>query len=460
MVKPASERLATSLLLLLLTCQIVLAIPNVVGRFGGDEPYYVSKAAYFVAHHRFPRATSHEVAIEQGTEWGTSDWRPQGYPLFVALCSGGDLSAASLRPRITAVQACLIALAIFLVFRALRPHTDRSSMRVLSALILGLAPWPFEFAGLIGPDSLVASVTAIALCLLGRHPRTVFLATLLFATTFTFRPEMIVLPPLIVARAALFQEKHRLGFILTAGLAFLAVFSAHYAYRIDFTGQRVPGIFGGQHIQDRGAFDWVNTWISTESEASNFVFSLTNGQTIPRLPARAFSTDMERRIVASVVSDIQRNRTYSAADDAAFETLAHLRVHQHPFIVVAVHIWHTGHLWINSETNSPLLNAFAHFPRPFRRGLLGAILLLKLTMLAGFVLFLSQRDWRDPFLVLCGLYVLAHTALVGLAIGGFGHRLVVSGWIPLLGCAIAATANFVSRRWPLGDEISSRAVPG
>src|SRR5438067_6944626 len=209
MVKPAAERLATSLLLLLLAGQIVLAVANVGDRYGGDEPYYVSKAVYFVTHHRFPRATPHEVAVEQGSEWGTSDWRPQGYPLFVALCSGGNVSAASLRRRVTAVQAFLIAVAIFLAFRALHTVTDRSSVRVLCALIFGVAPWPFEFAGLIGPDSLVASVTAIALYLLGRHPRSVFLATLLLTTTFTFRPEMIVLVPLIVACAALFQEKHR-----------------------------------------------------------------------------------------------------------------------------------------------------------------------------------------------------------------------------------------------------------
>lgn len=434
------ERLSTSLLLLLLAAQVALALRPPSGPFGGDEPYYVSKAEYFATHHRFPRAAPDELAVENGRQWGTSDWRPQGYPLFVALCSGGSFAPARLRPRVTAVQVLLIALAIFLVFKELRRLPVRPEVRIVSALVLGLAPWPFEFVGLIGPDSLVASVTAISLLLIGRWPKSVFFATMLFTTTFTFRPEMIVLPPLIVGVAALFQERHRIRFIMAGATAFFVIFAIHYAYRMDFTGQTVPTIFGGLHIQDRGAFSWVNTWIGTEHEAYDFVFSLTNGMPTPRLPDRAFANEIERQKVDGILAHIRTSKRFSAVDDAAFDALARSRVSQHPLIVFSAHVAHIGHLWINEETNSQLLQAFVRVPRNLRRPILGGLLILKLTMLAGFGVFLVRiRSFRgNLFLVLCALYVVARTALVGFALGWFAHRYVVNAWIPLIVCAVTA----------------------
>src|SRR3954470_5542713 len=136
MPKTAAERLATFVLVLALAAQVALALRLPPAGFGGDEPYYVSKASYFFAHHRFPRATANDLAIENGRSWGQSDWRPQGYAVFLALCSGGDFTPATLRPRVTAVQALLVALAIFLAFRALRVHTARPSMRLITAIVL------------------------------------------------------------------------------------------------------------------------------------------------------------------------------------------------------------------------------------------------------------------------------------------------------------------------------------
>jgi hypothetical protein len=443
MPKAAAERLATSLLLLALAAQVVLALRVPSAGFGGDEPYYVAKARYFFAHHRFPRATANDLAIENGRSWGQSDWRPQGYAVFLALCSGGDFTPATLRHRVTAVQALLVALAIFLAFRALRVHTARPPMRLVTAVVLGIAPWPFAFAPLLGPDSVVASVTAIALLLLGGYPKSVFLATLLFSITFTFRPEMIVLPPLIVACAALYQERHRLRFVTASAAAFLVVLAVHYAYRIDFTGQHTPPVFGGLHIPDRGAFAWVNTWIGTEHEAYDFVYALTSGQPEPPLPARAFANEAERRAVGEIIAHVRATGRYQQEDDAAFASLAGRRRREDPARTIAARLWHAAHLWLNAETSTQTLILLSDTPAIIRRPILGALLLLKLATLAAFALFIVRiRTFRgDAFLILSAVYVIARTLLIGIVLGWFTHRYVLSAWIPLLTCGAAAVSR-------------------
>ena len=439
MPKAAAERLATSLLLLALAAQIALSLRLASGPFGGDEPYYVEKARSLVANHHFPRATPTALAVENGQARGLSDWRPQGYPLFVALCSGGNFAPATLRPRVTAVQSLLIALSVFLVFRALGRYATNPSTRIITAIVFGIAPWPFEFAALVGPDSIVASLTAIALLLLGRHPKSVFFATLLFSITFTFRPEMIVLPPLLVACAALIHGRHQVRFVMAGAAAFVVVFAAHYAYRINFTGQRIPPVFGGLHIPDRGAFEWVDTWTGTEHEAYDFVYALTNGQPSPPLPARAFAGDAERRAVDAIVAHVHDSRHYSSEDDAAFENLARRRRREHPALAVGARLWHAAHLWLNTETNSQTLNALVYLPRIIRRAILGALLALKLAALAAFALFLVRvRSFRDDaFLVLCAILVVTRTLLIGVVLGWFTHRYALNAWIPLLACAAA-----------------------
>jgi hypothetical protein len=443
MPKAAAERLAISLLLLALAAQIGLALRVAPAQLGGDEPYYVAKARYVAEHHRFPRATAHDVAVESGRLWGQSDWRPQGYALFLALCSGGDFTLTTLRPRVVAVQSLLVALAILIAFLALRRHMTRPWMRVVTALVFGIAPWPFAFAQLLGPDSIVASVTAIALFLLGRHPRSVFFATLLFSITFTFRPEMIVLPPLIVACAALLQERHRVRFVILGAAAFILVLAAHYTYRVDFTGQPMPPVFGGLHIPDRGAFAWVNTWIGTEHEAYDFVYTLTNGQPPPRLPERAFANDGERHTVDAILARVSAAGRYSAEDDAAFEALANRRLRENPVRTATAHLWHAAHLWLNAETSTQTLNTLSIVSPVIRHVILGTLLVLKLAALAAFALFIARiRTFRgDAFLILCAIYVIARTVLIGIVLGWFTHRYVLSAWIPLLACAAAVASR-------------------
>lgn len=428
------EKIPLLLLTVCLAIQVTLSFVGLPPWFGGDEPYYVAKAEYFATHHRFPRATAEDLAIERGQLWGQSDWRPQGYPLLVAICSGGHFSAQELRPRMTALQSLLMALAILMVFQALRDYGSSLRGRLLTALVLGLAPWPFEFASLIGPDSAVASLTAISIVLLARRPGTVFLATLLFSITFIMRPEMIVMPPLMVACAALLQGKQRLRFVALGASAFVVIFLAHYLYRIDFTGQRTPPVFGGQHIPDRGAFRWVNTWIGTEQEAYEFVYGLTNHRD-SHLPTRAFANETERRRVDTIVAHTH-GQGYSPADDAAFANLAERRKREHPVLVVLARAAHTLHLWVNIETNTQLLHAIAPLPRTMRRVILGGTLVGKLVLLTLFVVFLTRtrRLRGDPLTLLFAIYVIARTLLLGAVLGWFAHRFVVNAWLPLLAC--------------------------
>jgi hypothetical protein len=439
----AAERLATLLLLVALAAQVVLAFPGGTTSLHGDEGYYVGKAQYFHEHHRFPRATADDLAVENGQVRGLSDWRPQGYALFLAACGSGLADPSALRRRVTIVQSLLIAVALILFFFALRRHTVSTTSRIATALVLGIAPWPFEFAQTLGPDSAVASFTAIALFLLARYPRSVFLATLLFSITFAMRPEMIVLPPLIVGCAMLFQERHRMRFAFVAAIAFLAVLGAHYAYRIDFTGQRMPPVFGGLQIPDRGAFAWTNSWIGTENEAYNFVYSLTNGQPAPPLPERAFANEAERRIVETSVAHVRATGHYSEADDDAFAALARRRQRENPARAVVARLWHTVHLWVNVEMNTQTLNLLSNVSRPVRQVILGALMLLKCGLLAGFLLFVVRiRAFRnDAFLILCAVYVIARTLLIGIVLGWFTHRYVVNAWIPLMACAMAAVSQ-------------------
>lgn len=431
------------LLLVALAAQVVLAMRVETTSLHPDEKYHVGKAQYFSEHHRFPRATANDRAVESGKAWGISDWRPAGYALFLAVCSDGKYEPPALRRRVTLVQSMLVAVALILVFCALRRHTMNPTSRIATALVLGLAPWPFEFVQTISPDSIVASFTAIALFLLGRYPRSVFFATLLFSVTFAMRPEMIVLPPLIVGCAMLFQKRQRMRFAVVAAIAFLAVLGAHYAYRIDFTGERLPPVFGGLHIRDGGAFAWTNSWIGTENEAYNFVYSLTNGQPSPPLPARAFANDAERHIVETIVANVRATGHYTAADDDLFAALARRRQRENPARAVAARLWHTAHLWVNAETNTQTLNLLNDASRPVRHAILGALLLLKFALLAGFLIFvIRMRAFRnDAFLILCALFVIARTLLVGIVLGWFTHRYVVNAWIPLMTCAMAAVSR-------------------
>jgi hypothetical protein len=165
-----------------------------------DEFYYVGKARAIVAHGGLVRADPPAIAVERGETWGTSDWRPQGYPLLLAAVSLGnfDHPAHTLRLRMTILQFLLVAAVLVHAF-LLSPRTWHS------ALIFGLPPWTFAFVNELGPDSVNVAVAWVALLLLWRYVQEpsagrLLVATFVFSLALFIRPEMIAMPPWCGAR--------------------------------------------------------------------------------------------------------------------------------------------------------------------------------------------------------------------------------------------------------------------
>jgi hypothetical protein len=323
---------------------------------------------------------------------------------------------------------------------------------LLMAALLGVVPWPYEFVSLLSPDSLTAAITFFGVIILWRSAEQqsialTFAGALLLSTTFLMRPEMIALVPVVLAAAVLLRNANRGVLLMRAATclgAFAIIIALQMAYRFDFTG-RGPSLFGGLHISDRGAFAWVNTWLGTENEAYNFVYGLSNGQPQDDLPSRAFSNAVERRTVSDAIQTVRR-RGYGPDVDAAFQQLAEKRQRDHPFVaIVATRIWHTVHLWINVETNGQLLNALASIPRTLRRPMLGVLALLKLTLLVLFIagVLRSKESSAAALVTLFAVVVIGRTLLVGAALNWMAHRYVLTAWLPLLGCALAAVQT-----WP------------
>jgi hypothetical protein len=445
---------ATALLTLLLALHATIVLTHFRHPLITDEIYYTAKGKYFAEHHRFAPADPHSLAVQRGTEWGNSDWRPPGYAIVLAAVSGGDFSdpAGSLRLRVTIAQVLMVMASLFAMYFC---AVAAGSPPLAAAVLLGAPPWTFFAVNEIGPDPENLFLVTLALLLLWRWSVSVrgavgwlLAGTAVASLALFFRPEMIVFPPLLVGAAALLRfravKRVALGHLVAAAIVFGGVASLQVAYRTWFTGHL--GVFGGLHIYNRGAFDWANTWFGTEKETYDFVYSLGDGRAAT-VPPRAFDSPKEQAAVAAIVEAIRARGAYTAADDAGFERLAQEKERAHPLRVALLRLWHTVHLWLNVENNSPLLDALAGVPRGVRRPIYGAFLLLRLAALALGVVALvrSVRELRsgrfDPYTLLALLllfYVVVRSLLTGMVLNWNVHRYVLSAWPPLLCCAAMA----------------------
>jgi 4-amino-4-deoxy-L-arabinose transferase-like glycosyltransferase len=439
------EQLPLFVLLLLLAGQGVLLFLRPLTPYGGDEPYYVEKAQQFRAHSRFDPASAHELALERGELWGTSDYRPPGYPLLLAAVSGGHFEPQVLRGRMRALQFLAIAAAIVAAYLlAARGTTPRR--RYLLALLAGIAPWPFEYAGSILPDALTAALAFAGVVVLARAVRTrgavtMFAGALLLATTFLLRPEIIVLVPLLAGGALLlsgFTWKRAaacaLGMLLPAAL--------HYAYRIQFTGERVPTYFAGFHTQSLGAMQWANTWVGSEHDLyASVVYAIAEGRP-PVYQQRFLADPRERAELERAAALVRRDGHNSAEVDGIFDALRRRREHEHPFQAwLLPRVAHVGQLWINLETNDQLLGLLSNVPRSVRRPLFGLLLAVKLTVLALFcrllaVVVLQRRDPDWVLWTLLAAFVLLRTLTVAGLHNTMEHRYVLAAWPAMLACAL------------------------
>ncbi len=428
-----------AVLLVLLSVQAAIIARYDYPAPNGDEPIYISRAKPLIETGALARATPEELAVERGEAWGNTAWRPAGYPVFVAAVSGGVFESDHLHRRVAFVQFALLAIAICGTFAAI--SHGRAPLRLAAAVVLGVAPWPYEFVTLIGPDSLNASLTMIGLLLLWRSirrsdARLLFAGALSVSMTILLRPEMVAIAPVPIGLAVLLQRRRSPRFFVAAGTALLIVVSAQYAYRTYYLGRMSLSLFGEFRVSNEGAYAWANTWIGSEEEAYGYVYTLLEGRPASRLPDRAFATPQERSLVEALHARTLRDG-YSGEIDRAFAQLAARRRAADPLGAnVLPRLWHTAHLWVNLETNAPLLHALSAVPRVLRRPMLGGLLLLKLVLLAAF-LWRIRDAFRLPFVTLVSSVVVGRTILIGVVLDSMMHRHVVVAWLPLIAAVFA-----------------------
>jgi hypothetical protein len=387
---------------------------------GGDEPYYIARARFLREHGSFPRAGAAMLAVERGEVWGTSDYRPPGYPALLALIG-------PVRERVVWLQFSLLAAAAILIFVL----ATRSGARPLAAaLILGLAPWPFEYATSILADSFNAIFAFAGLLLLTRERgRTVFAGAALLSATLLFRADMIVLPPIVFAAVWVLRRR----FLVPMAAGFLIVLGMQYAYRVHVTGSPMPSLYAPFRLTYGNALKWGGTWVGTERERTDFAWTLGRGQVPSPPPSRAWSDETERRAIHGVIDSVRRTGAYTERDDAVFARLREKRIREHFFgAAILPRGWTAVHLWANTETSPQLRHALGFVPGGVRRPLLAAFLLLKCAIVVLAIRALLRH--RTPLVVLCAVFVVARTLEIGLLNAG-EHRYALAAWLPLLTCA-------------------------
>lgn len=437
-------RLSWLVLVALLAIQAAIALPPPPRPYAGDEPYYMDKARQ-IARGRIDRATPEELAISRGEIWGTADWRPPGYPTFLALAGAGHLDFVALRRRVAAIQFAAIAtvlLAIFALFGRRAP--------LPAAILLGIAPGALEFLTVLYPDPLTATLMFFGILLMwraivSRRALLMFAGALLTSAGFLLRPEMIVVSAAMIALVFLFV-RFRPALCAAAAAAFLLVCAVQYAYRIQLTGERFPTFFGGFRTESLGAYHWVNGRLLTEHEGlEDIVYTMAGGGE-PRIPERVIADAREREEIDRALAILRRDHRNSAAVDLTFERLAKEHARNEP-----VHGWlvprvaHIGQLWINLSTNAQTLATLSRVPRSLRLPLLALLFAVKCAAVALFCMAIvalirerRARDERWTLIALFAAFVIVRTLLIGSAINTMEHRYVTTAWPALLACACAA----------------------
>lgn len=410
-----------------------------------DENYYVDKARYIHDHHRLAPADPRSLAVEDGRAWGNSDWRPQGYPVLLAVFGAGafgDTDALRLRAAIVqflSIAALLVALYLT-VRNALTPV-----MRYGAAVLIALPPWTFNVVNDFGPDPFtlaLAGFSTLAFASYVREGRRLLLASIAISFTLLLRPEMIVMPPLMIAAALLLRSrtaKVRGADLIAAVSPFVIAIALQVGYRTWFSGR--VGLFGGHHVYNRGIQDWINTWWGSEKDGIDFAFAVSDARSAS-LPARASNDALERRHIEGRVALVVARGRYTAEDDAFFAELARKRERERPLMMLALRVWHTVHMWLNIETNTPLLETLADVPRGVRRPMLGGFVVLRVIALVLACIAAWQAIKRirfpeplDALVLLALTYALSRSLLMGLILNWTQHRYVDSAWPLVLACA-------------------------
>ncbi len=468
-------RLGATVLAGLLLLQLLLvfaAIERTGAGFGGDEPAYVAKASWLKENGGFPRLPPGEWGRPFPADfWGNSDWRPIGYPVFLAAVGGSGIEPATTRTRVAVVQFLCVAAALSLTYvAAAKGFRLHARACLLLGIGLGLQPWAFGYAMLVGPESLTMVLTwlglvALAWAATGKGHAT-WIGTIAGTASLTvagiLRPESLVLAPLLVGIGVWLGRRGRrrtIGLVVAAITVFLSVVSLQVAYRWNLTGRLE--VFGPVRFFNSGLFRWLHTWVNTEKSAyDGIAYRLPAGVvSIDELPVRAFRDRAERDAVARAL-DLVRSDGYTRDVDAAFSSIAEKRERESMLgAIVLPRLARTAQLWLNLDTNRQFLSALSRAPRLFSRAALalatlGRGLVLALFGAAVAVSFREgfpsgPRSLATPLVFLAAAYVLLRTLLVGPALGWMVARYMQPAWLPMLWCSIAG-AVWVGRAWAGG----------
>jgi hypothetical protein len=426
----------------------------------GDEPYYVSRAAYIATRGVLPRAAPEHFARQEGRLFGQwNDFRPIGYPLLLTLIGVNETNHQVKRTAHSIVNYSLMCVSLILCFGLATANQASVLTRSMLAAVVGVQPWSFEYAASYLPDSANASlfflgtVLATTGTLQQRRWARLVVGTgggMLLSLCMWLRPEMFVfvfLPPavLLLMNAWTGRGFRRGAEALGVSCIVLVVsFGAFVSHRVWFDGRPLARFV---HATP-GLEEWAKTWLSSERERYELVWRLrTLEKGFDEIPRTALGDNEER--VAAVQESLLRDREggqYSEKTDGLFLAIAESRKRDVLRNVVLPRAWSTIHLLLNLETNGQLLHWLAGVPE--RRIVLGLLMAVKLVLLTASALglvCLSRRPRRNLAVILCVValfFVVSRLLLIGAVLGSSEHRYALVCWPFLIFAACWALSRF------------------
>ncbi len=436
------------LLLLLLAIQSAVVLKYGTGprNLSGDEHYYVKRSAWIIRHGRLPKADkAHYDAQEGRTFRKWSDFRPQGYPLFLAALGIDESNHPDRRKIATAINLLLVSIVLMALLRFVPASFP---YRWIAAVVFGVQPWTFEFAASLYPDSLNACLYALGCILLARSPyfggRTATLLSASFSGVFLgacmfLRPEMFLFsffPVAIVGvRGIVFKNENKKMFscALASFVVIASLFAVFVGHRLWFEGRFFAKFV---HVTP-GLEEWGKTWLGTERERYGLVWGLREGRKgFDDIPERAFSGHDEQERIRTALDNASRAGTFTKEADDVFLKIAEERKKNLIGGLLLPKAWCALHLWLNVDTNPYLLMALSGIQRPLRLLVLGALLFLKLVVVVAVVMWTAKNirkvlrtDGAVSDLALLSISVIvARTALFGFFLDLIEHRYVLICW--------------------------------
>lgn len=453
---------------------VLLLLTPLSDSLSGDEANYVSKARYLCKYSRFPPVQ----AVEEG-EIRYSDFRPPGYPAFVAalMPPGGTIQA--LRHRVSIVQYILdLMVTTFVLFVTFR-FSSANSFRTVAALVIGIQPWTSAYIVSIYPDTLTMFLAVTGLLFLtlsgscrkaGVRSAIILLGGLLLSLSLVVRPEMIALACImlgVVCVITLGAFSWRVWFLYgaLAGASFMFAISLNVAYHWQ-TEHRVR-IVGELRHATPGFSRWIGTWIGPQHWKEELLFSRMTNETInelyaKRLSKRVLTDSAELDTFIDIARNVQVRGHMTMEDDRRFEEMALARIAVSPW---SYYVWgrlfNSCHFWVNLSNATHVLHGLARCPRVVSRCLTVSLLLFKVVLLlfaagGGMAAWRGWRrltqSWHGRVVLAGAIFVLLRTTMLSFGFNTAEHRYALVAWPFVLVLALYGLA----RLWPSLEALACR----